>query len=723
MLKKISLLMLMLSFFLHDVSVYAQLDKNNNNSTQAVLIIVPSFSVMEAEWLWKHGEKSSLWENAAFAAMNVRPEGPYSYLNNMVSLSTGKKGLGVQEWNGYEGNEEWNGVPVRELVLQWRGTPPKQNIVHPQVHRLIEKNQQSAHRAEVGLLGTILNESNIKRFVLGHSDTHTERIRYGPLFTMDYQGETEGDLLAAVKKNESVPSGMEMNHDFIIQHLEEHATSSHFTVVEWGDIHRLFEQKPLMKKEHFHSQYERQLIRLENFIHRVMHTVDKNVWLVAPMMHQEAYDAKQQLAPVFYWHSGKGGFLTSDTTRQSYVVSNLDIVPSILATFQIPRERSLPGQEIKIENIGTVDKQVGFTNIQEMVDIFATRGSVLSIYITCLVLLLLVSGLGTVLARGKDVWVRIIKIVLIAGWSSPLWFLLLTIPYQEIGVTGFVLLLTACSLGCGYLFESYFKQSVVLIGAILFITITIDLLLGSPLMQRSYLGYDPIIGARYYGIGNEYAGVYIITALACLVPLFKSKRRRLVFLAVIIMMLFQLVMLGKNTLGTNAGATLSAGVAYLFVLFLLIRRKISLKVMLFVCLIAGSLSLGLLYLLQLSGSQSHIGMAFERLTSGDFLYITDTIQRKLAMNIKIFRHSNWTQLFITSYILGAIILWRRRMRVEEYEERVFLQGGVIASFALLLLNDSGVVAAATSMFCVVSAHYYWLLTHSEGKEEEQQVRM
>ncbi|EGD49864.1 hypothetical protein TheetDRAFT_3325 [Thermoanaerobacter ethanolicus JW 200] len=41
------------------------------------------------------------------------------------------------------------------------------------------------------------------------------------------------------------------------------------------------------------------------------------------------------------------------------------------------------------------------------------------------------------------------------------------------------------------------------------ITIIIDLLLNSPLMKNSILGYDVISGARFYGIGNEYMGVLI----------------------------------------------------------------------------------------------------------------------------------------------------------------------------------------------------------------------
>ncbi|WP_100406133.1 hypothetical protein [Bacillus solitudinis] len=712
--KKIIALTYILFFFMIIPSAYAQVGEAEQSSTNVVVMIVPGFSMQEAEWLWMHGDKRPLWEDAAFAAMNVRSAGPYSYLNNMVSISTGKKALGIQDWNSYEIGEEVEGTPITDLMNELKSSRADTGVMHPHLYRLQQKNLQSDYRAEVGILGQTLQEGNVKRFVWGQSDTRHEAIRYGSLFTMNRNGESDG-FINAIQRNPEAAFGMEMDEEIILNGMRKQQEKKRFNVVEWGDVYRLFEQKPLMEPRKFAFEYERQLIRLESFIHNLINIDSHHVWLLAPMMNQEAYDRKEQLAPVFYWNKEVEGALSSQTTRQSNLVSNMDVVPTIISSFNLPVPDSLIGHVMDVNPLESVDKQIVFLEIEEMVSIFASRGTVLSIYITSLVVLLLGAGVGIILAKGQMLWIKLIKIILIAGWSSPFWFLILTLWFHKVGVIGFLFLLTTCSLICGYIFEKLCRQAVVLIGILLFLTITVDLFLGSPLMQRSFLGYDPIIGARYYGIGNEYAGVYLITAFACLVPVLKWARKSIVVLIIISMMSFQVVMLGKNTLGTNAGATLSAGVAYLFILYLVFKRKLSFSVILLVVLLASGFSLLLLYFLQQSGSQSHIGFGFERLLEGDFLYIIDTIQRKLAMNVKIFRHSNWTQLFITSYVLGAVILWKRRLRVEGFEERVFLQGGVVASFALLVLNDSGVVAAATSMFCVVSAHYYWVLTSYQNK--------
>ena len=94
--------------------------------------------------------------------------------------------------------------------------------------------------------------------------------------------------------------------------------------------------------------------------------------------------------------------------------------------------------------------------------------------------------------------------------------------------------------------------------------------------------------------------------------------------------------------------------------------------------------------MQLIGMKSHIGLAFERLLSGDFVYIQDMIIRKLTMNYKILRHSNWTLLFASSYVVVAILIWFTRNQLVDERKRLFLQAGVVASVALLFLNDSGV---------------------------------
>lgn len=710
--RKLTSWMIVLIILLSTVDMHAK----EIESKHVLLVIVPGFSMEEARWLVETDNDKMLWKQATIGAMNVRPNGPYSYLNNMVTLSTGEKAVGIQEWNSFEAGETVHGIGIRDWMLQVSGEIPDNTLFHPDLQQLSEKNSERYHRGNVGRLGSLLEEAGVGRAVYGHSDTIEERVRYGSLLLMDEEGMVRGELNQAVTKNRSAPYGLEMDVEYLINKLSTDVEGQRVTVIEWGDLYRLYHQQPDMDETHFQKKRHQQLRRLSSFLERILlENKAEEVWLLAPMMHKQAYDEKQQLAPVFYWGEGEGGFLTSSTTRQPYLVSSIDVVPTILQSLGISTEDKWAGHTIVRENSGNVDKGVFFKKIDEIVFIYKSRASVLSTYISCLVLALIGAAVFSFFGTKKqDTWRLVIRLLLLSALWSPFWFLALSGIMKWIGVAGFVLTLIGASFLCGYIVQRLSRKPIFWIGAMTFLILTIDVCLGSPFMQRSYLGYDPIIGARYYGIGNEFAGVYLISAQMLLHPLLLGQRKMISLISCILMLLFLVLILGKNTLGTNAGATLSAGIALSFLLYRIIGLKWSWRnISVLFAVMAGAVFF-LLYLLQLSGEQTHIGAAFQRLWSGDVMYIIDTIQRKLAMNLKIFRHSNWTQLFITSYLLGAIILWRKHLQVGERNKQLFLQTGVVSSFALLVLNDSGVVAAATSMFCVVSAHYYWLSVGKEG---------
>ncbi|GAE37266.1 hypothetical protein [Halalkalibacter akibai] len=701
-------------FFIITIILFPIVDSQAEESKKVLVVVIPGLSVDEVEWLIHNETNTKLWQEAAFGTMNIRPDGPYSYLNNMVTFGAGAKAIGVQGWNAFELDEEVNGFTASEWVYQLTGELPSQGLIHPDYHRLMEKNTETTHKGQVGILGELLQQSGVSVEVYGHSDTVSEKIRYGSLLALNQNGTVDGELNAAVRVKSGSPHGVEMDVDYLINKLSTDVeTSDKFIVIEWGDLHRLYDQQPYMETTHFNNELKKQLLRINSFIEQARNEVDQT-WVIAPMMNKSAYDEKKQLAPLLYWGDHQGGFLTSNTTKQDYLVTSLDFNPTMLAAFEI-ESNHFSGNVIQHYQNEITDKTPVLKRFEEIVLIYKSRASVLSTYITCLVLALIGAALyGFFGMKKRNTWRYVTRVILLSALWSPFWFLALAGFVDKLGVTGFVLTLIGSSFSSGYVIEKFTSFPIFWIGAFTFTLITVDILLGTPFMQRSYLGYDPIIGARYYGIGNEFAGVYIISAFMILSPILNQAKKKWTIASTIMMLLFMIVLLGKSTLGTNAGATLSAGLAFAFLLYRLIVRKSSIRLLavLFVGTV-GTLFL-LLYVLQLTGEQTHIGLAFERLLSGDILYILDTIQRKLQMNLKIFRHSNWTQLFITSYLLGAVILWRKRLQLGDQEKQLFLQVGVVSSFALLVLNDSGVVAAATSMFCVVSAHYYWL---SANKEE------
>ncbi|WP_017729460.1 hypothetical protein [Halalkalibacterium ligniniphilum] len=709
-----SLLIIGCLMFCSCVPVFA---KENEQANQLVLVLAPSLSFQEARWLTEHGKYKDLWEQAVLSAMNVRPDGPYSYLNNTVSLSMGNRGVGVKGWNSFEPGEKIDEQPAEFIMQQWYGHFPEKSLLHPYVNRLVEKNKQSTYGGQVGILGSLLERQGVKRVVIGHSDIN-ERVRYGSLFTMNEKGESSGVLTKAVRSNPRAPFGQEMDEAYVMQMLESNDNELRFTVVEWGDVFRLYEQREMMDIQYFNVQRSHQLLRLESFIHKLYTEKKYDIWLVAPFMHQEAYQEKEQLAPIFFWGQKGGGAFYSPTTRQVNLMSNIDFVPTILSYYNIPIPSSLSGNPVKLQTGERFKPATVYKTVDHIVYVFKTRGSVLSSYISLLVLLLIVGGGVTWFKRESQRWCYVMQVILSAAVSTPLWFLVLTPLAPFVHPAGFVVLLMLCSVGSAYMATRWFASPIVVIGTVQFVLISIDVMLGSPFMQRSYLGYDPIIGARYYGIGNEYAGVYIISALLALSPFLNRKNKWVRGCILLVFASFTLIMLGKSTLGANAGATLSAGISFVMIGYWLFCRRWAVWKLLLALGASMLLIIYFLYMLQLSGAHTHIQKAFIRLFQGDFHYISNLILRKVEMNVKLFRFSNWTQLFVTSYVLVGVFLWKQCSTWEHEGRTLLLQGGLVASVALFLLNDSGVIAAATSMFLVVSANLFWLLEYGGNKGGE-----
>ena len=71
-----------------------------------------------------------------------------------------------------------------------------------------------------------------------------------------------------------------------------------------------------------------------------------------------------------------------------------------------------------------------------------------------------------------------------------------------------ILLLVLVNLRCQNQLASIMAVALITAGLII-----VDVIRGGVWIRYSFLGYDPVGGARYYGIGNEYMGILIGSAI------------------------------------------------------------------------------------------------------------------------------------------------------------------------------------------------------------------
>ncbi|MEK8131100.1 hypothetical protein WMW72_24660 [Paenibacillus filicis] len=507
------------------------------------------------------------------------------------------------------------------------------------------------------------------------------------------------------------------------------------------------------------------------------------IWLVSPEINPIAQRAKKLLTPVLRWspsldgvfsintvsEAGKPTRMSSASTYRPGIVAAVDLAPSLLREFGLPASASMVGLPIYRLGNGQADGPLLLSSHS------ASSGSVLNELMQELEGLSWIYKLRPPLLYGLVVFEIVIMVAgLFAGWGlmgrgrirircvSFLLLAILWIPALLVAmggtigspVRGAALALLALSLGiagwrrCSSL---YLRQAMLRVlaaaGIGTSVLILADAMWGAPLMKHSVLGYDAMIGARYYGIGNECMGVLLGSSLLAVSMLLELRRRHpaqqqerpaqrgkayLAAWPAVVAGLLTTGTLAAPGIGANAGGALAAAAGFGVLAARLAAggplrwRGLSLA-------LAGPLAAALfgLWLLNAAappapaggsgsaaaamatvaaeqgdgragadaGHGSHIGRAFTVLLQGRWDDIGAIIERKLAMNLHLLRVSAWSKVLLTGLAVMAALLLRPKGRLRAWERSYpFLMHGcyanVLGSFAALALNDSGIVAAA-----------------------------
>ena len=165
-------------------------------------------------------------------------------------------------------------------------------------------------------------------------------------------------------------------------------------------------------------------------------------------------------------------------------------------------------------------------------------------------------------------------------------------------------------------FNTY--KAFALIVALTVVALTADQITGSHLIQNSVLGYDPMAGARYYGIGNEYMGILLGSSIV-LAGAFYQKYPHGGWLPVIaLFFVFQSVIIGSPQLGANSDGMITAPAAFLVTLLMLKNLRISPQTVLLVLagVIAVTVGFTVYDMTRPVELQTHIGRAANQILLG-----------------------------------------------------------------------------------------------------------
>ena len=159
------------------------------------------------------------------------------------------------------------------------------------------------------------------------------------------------------------------------------------------------------------------------------------------------------------------------------------------------------------------------------------------------------------------------------------------------------------------------------------VAIVIDTIFGTYLMKNSIMSYDSIIGARYYGMGNEYQGIVIGRSIFGLAILLDYKKIPKWFAATACFVI--LITTASPIMGANVGAAISECVAFLLLILLIFDAKLNFKKVILLGLAAVGVVFAFAAIDIMSGSESHLSGFVRQILLDGTSTISQTFGRKI----------------------------------------------------------------------------------------------
>lgn len=659
-------------------------------STPVILFLLDGLTVHGLEtWMEKYQAFYQTVKRSDLGVMTMRTAGNRSVQNQLLTLSTGVKRAGLS--NLLEGIQlEENGEVFIPKYKEWLASNDERVAI---------------------TLGEALKRAGLRVEVIGSGDIGYQTRRLAPLLAADLEGRVPVGRVEDLLLHESLidPFFHLSNYEQIKKKML--GSDADLLVVEIGDLRRFLASGKRIPEN------ERALIREEvesNIIHLLFWSQQQfgnthEFWVFSPGIDPATEKRMEWMTPVIRHVPAQNqeAILFSPTTRQPGIISNVDLFPTLLDHWGLAIPPNIEGRVLDRQVGNGLQRQL----LEQTSDIFyihKTRPDLLYQVVSLQVILLVLIGLFSMLVQRKSTWFIVIGhylliyvlmvpfFLLILGGFTPTWKLWQIHLYLFIG-----------GLLTGVVLRNQRRENIYISISLLYISILlIDGLFGNMMMKRSLLGYDPVIGARFYGIGNEYMGVLVGSALLLFYLLYwrlqrwNRMARAFILIAMMLLILFYLAMPNG---GTNAGGTIAWMAALLFAshqLFpeLWVGRKI-------IYILLGCIGLFLLFLfvqfIQPGAQQTHIGRLLHQISVGGTESLFDTIKRKWEMNLRLIKASTWSKLFVTTLVvLGWFLLLPIRRRRKVSKEGIWSKAFhtiVWVSLVNLLVNDSGVVAAALSL--------------------------
>lgn len=642
----------------------------------------------------------NLWQmqkEGGLGLLNTLSAGEKTSKNVACTLSAGKLAVGSTNANlNYKCGEIINNEKAGDIFFRNTGIKPaEENIIVSSI-AVINKNNQKRNLGQPGLLGDELHKLGLKTVLIGNADFFDYKSRIGALILMDSRGIIDNGSVGNDMVNLSTSFLPTSDYNRILEAFKEYA-SYQVILVEFGDLVRLESVSQFYSPEKFIQERKIRLREIDTCIGNLQQQVIANdtVYVISPTPSQDALQRGELLTPIIMSQPEGEGFLTSYSTRRLGVVSSLSFKNSVLHNFNPAQTDTIHYQPAT----GVYDTLVQLN--QRLMFEYSNQAFIVTFSIALLVLILILAMITRI---KKSLPIISTDILLLFATAIPL-SLLLIANFDVFDRWYYLLLLLTINISICLicLFSSrLFKVSpLIMVFILTIITISLDLILNLGMLSQSLLSYRITSGSRYYGLGNEYMGVLIGSAIAFTTLILHQNFSRFNLLITALLFMFIILLIADPMIGINVGGSITAslGLSYTYMRY----QKQNIKFYQVLCMILLTILLvSIMAVIDLNRPleyQSHLGHSINLLLSGGISEIVNIISRKVQMQFSIINYSVWGWILLLLTVIASYFVFRPSrllIRVREQLPIIYcgLQGIIIAAIIAIIFNDSGITAAA-----------------------------
>lgn len=576
------------------------------------------------------------------------------------------------------------------------------SIVNYSLNRLVNLNKDNNYSPYIGAIGDNLHSVGFKTAIYGNSDLIDAPLRTAALIPMDSNGLIDyGNIEDITIEESDYPFDIKTDYTKLLNEIS--LSPADFIVGETGDLDRLYRYREFLSDYEFNQIRQKILVDIDHFIGDLAFKLEyeNSLLIIISPNSGDIYANGSRLSPLVLWGNNiENGVLTSSTTEREGVVANLDIGPTIMKFLDAPMD-NMAGTPIE-----SIKKHITLGDIEENSEQINTasksRFSTLYYYS---IFSMIVVALGGSLLMGKIKLLSpmkdVIRVLFAMVINLPNIFILVSI-FRPRTINSFVLILLSLillSIFILWLTRKMNNQIICISGFTIFIII-LDLFLHGSISRYSVLSHDSIIGARYYGIGNEMVGLFLGAITIFSMEILKRNKKGMTLL---ILLGISIILVGHPGYGANVGGTIAFVVTIIFYILEIFDKGLNLK-RIFILGISIVIFVSIMgYIdIRFNTHTTHLGNTILLIKNNGLDYFRQIVFRKLLMNIKLIGSSFWTYLLLLHVALHSLIFYYKKM-----DKNIMIAGiaGLSGAIGGFLFNDSGLILAAICMNLITAELY------------------